>query len=295
MPTLEAPTEICIEERSILVDGAAVHYRTAGAGRPLLLLHGLIGSGQTWRLNMEPLAEHAQVYAIDFVNMGKSERVPGLDAGMEATADRVAALMDALGLDKADLAAHSHGGAIAMMLAARHPERIGKLILFAPANPFCESGSSHVRFFQTTVGRWLGRRAPVLPRLVQATAMRRMYGDPTRMAAGTLEQYTEDLHVPGTMDHILEILAGWFDDMGQLSTALGRLATKPVLLVWGELDRAVSLPSAHRLQKMLRRSELLVIPGAGHLPFEEMPEMVNRVMQEWLGRGRGFSGPISAQ
>ncbi len=271
-----------IEERFISVDGAAVHLLVAGTGQPLLLLHGLIGSGQTWRQNISFLAKDASVYAVDLFNMGKSERVPGLDAGLEATADRIAALMDALDLPKADVAAHSHGGAIAMMLAARHPDRVRKLILFAPANPFCKSRSLVIRFFKTRPGIWLARRVPLLPRRIHAKALGRMYGDPSRVAEGTLEGYTEGLEIPGTMDHVLEILRGWFDDMRLLRSVLGQLAEKPTLLIWGDRDRAVNLSSAHRLQRTLTQSELLVIQGAGHLPFEEMPEMCNHAMRDWL-------------
>src|SRR5271169_890866 len=190
-----------IADRFISVDGAAVHLLVAGTGQPLLLLHGLIGSGQTWRQNISFLAKDASIYAVDLFNMGKSERVPGLDAGLEATADRIAALMDALDLPKADVAAHSHGGAIAMMLAARHPDRVRKLILFAPANPFCESRQFVIRFFQTRPGTWLARHVPSLPRRVHAKALSRMYGDPSRIAEGTLEGYTDGLDIPGTMDH----------------------------------------------------------------------------------------------
>lgn len=273
---------IRVEERFISVDGAGIHFQVAGSGEPLLLLHGLIGSGQTWRQNIGFLAEQATVYAIDLFNMGKSERVAGLDASLEATADRVAALMDALSLSETDIAAHSHGGAIAMMLAARHPHKVRKLILFAPANPFCSSRHHVIRFLQTAPGRWLGRRVPSLPRSLHATALARMYGDPSRVAEGTLENYTDDLGVPGTMDHVLRILGGWFDDMKNLQSALARLAETPTLLIWGDRDRAVNLSSARRLRDTLTQSELLILPGAGHLAFEEMPEMCNLAMRDWL-------------
>jgi pimeloyl-ACP methyl ester carboxylesterase len=259
-----------------------MHYIAAGAGQPLLLLHGLIGSGQTWRQNIGFLAQNARVYAVDLFNMGKSDRIPGLDASLEATADRIVAFMNALGLSEADIAAHSHGGAIAMMLAARHPDRVSKLILFAPANPFCESVAPRVRFFQTRLGGWLGHWIPSWPRLVHAKALSRMYGDPSRIAEGTLEYYTEGLNIPGTMDHVLQIISRWFIDMGRLQIALQGLAGKPTLLIWGDRDRAISLLSAHHLQRILTQSKLLIVEGAGHLPFEEMPETCNHAMHDWL-------------
>ncbi len=264
--------------------GVKVHYQRAGTGRPLLLLHGLIGSARNWRQNIRFLSRHSSVYAVDLFNMGESERVPGLDAGLEATADRLAACMDALGLAEADIAGHSHGGAVAMMFAARHPNRVRRLILFAPANPFCNLGHQLVRFYQTRFGIWLARQIPFLPRMLKATALSHMYGDPSRVTAGSLEGYIEGLHIPGTMDHILQIVERWFVDMGLLRSVLPDLTAKPTLLIWGDRDRAVGLPSGRELQRPLPKASLLVIPGAGHIAFEEMPDICNRAMRDWLLR-----------
>jgi pimeloyl-ACP methyl ester carboxylesterase len=70
--------------------------------------------------------------------------------------------------------------------------------------------------------------------------------------------------------------------MRQLRSALADLAGKPTLLIWGDRDRAVNLSSAHRLRDTLTDSHLIVLPGAGHLAFEEMPELCNLVMRDWL-------------
>jgi 4,5:9,10-diseco-3-hydroxy-5,9,17-trioxoandrosta-1(10),2-diene-4-oate hydrolase len=283
-----------IEEGFVQVSGAKVHYQRAGAGRPLVLLHGLVGSVRNWRQNISFLSRDSAVYAIDLFNMGQSDRVPGLDAGLEATADRVAAVLDALGLKETDIAGHSHGGAVAMMLAARHPERVRRLILFAPANPFCDLGRQLISFYQTPFGIWLARRIPSLPEKLTATALSRMYGDPSRVTKGSLEGYTAGLRIPGTVDHVLEIVRRWSADMGVLRSALCELAGKPTLLIWGDRDRAVGLPSARQLQQTLIRSTLLVIPGAGHIPFEEMPDICNRAMRDWLSSPipSGLSSPV---
>src|SRR3984885_7438394 len=158
-----------IQEKFVLVNGAKIHYQRGGVGQPLLLLHGLVGSAKNWRQNISFLSRHCTVYAVDLFNMGESDRVPGLDAGLEATADRLAAYMDAVGLDEADISGHSHGGAVAMMLAARHPDRVRRLILFAPANPFCDLGDQLIRFYQTRLGIRLARLIPFLPRMLKAT------------------------------------------------------------------------------------------------------------------------------
>jgi pimeloyl-ACP methyl ester carboxylesterase len=273
-----------IEEAFVPVGGVKVHYQRAGTGRPLLLLHGLVGSARNWRQNIRFLARNSSVYAVDLFNMGQSERVPGLDAGLEATADRLAACMDALGLAEADIAGHSHGGAVAMMFAARHPDRVRSLILFAPANPFCNLGNPLVRFYRTGFGIWFARQIPFLPRMLKASALSSMYGDPSRVSPGSLEGYIDGLHVPGTIDHVLQIIGRWFVDMGLLRSALSGLIAKPTLLIWGDRDRAVGLPSGRELQRTLPKSSLLVIPGAGHIAFEEVPDICNKAMRDWLLR-----------
>jgi len=278
-----------VEDRDVDVNGVKLHYQFAGRGRPLLLLHGLVGSGRNWRRNIGFLSRYSSVYALDLFNMGESERVPGLDAGLEATADRIVAAMDSLRLESADIAAHSHGGAVAMMLAARHPNRVRKLILFAPANPFCDAGRQLIRFYNTATGVWFARLVPSLPRLLHATALGRMYGDPKRVTEGALETYTAGLRIPGTVDHVLQIVARWYDDMRLLRSALAELAGKPALFIWGDRDRAVLLPSGERLQRMMPNSKLIVIPGAGHLTFEEVPETCNQAMGEWL------NGPLTPE
>jgi pimeloyl-ACP methyl ester carboxylesterase len=264
------------------VDGAKVHYERAGAGYPLVLLHGLVGSARNWRSNIDFLASHANVFALDLCNMGESDRVPGLDSSLEATANRIAATMDALGIREADIAGHSHGGALAMMLAARHPGRVRRLILFAPANPYCDLGRHLIRFYQTRFGVWLAKQIPVLPRMLKAVALSRMYGDPKRVPAQALDGYIGGLRVPGTVDHILSIVHGWQTDMAHLRGVLTQLAEKPTLMIWGDRDRAVGLASARQLERALKRSNLLVLPGVGHIAFEEMPDVCNRAMSDWL-------------
>lgn len=264
------------------MDGVRIHYQRAGNGPPLLLIHGLVGSALNWRLNIEELAKDATVYAIDLLNMGQSDRIPGLDAGLEATAAEIVRWMQAVGLERADVAGHSHGGAVAMMLAARHPERVGKLILFAPANPYCDLGRQLIAFYKTRPGHMLARLIPALPTFIKATALGRMYGDPSRATRASLEGYTAGLATPGSVDHVLQIVQRWYSDMALLRSALGRLATRPVLLIWGDRDRAVGLSSAHQLRESMPQSELLVLPGVGHIAFEEMPDTCNRAMREWL-------------
>jgi 4,5:9,10-diseco-3-hydroxy-5,9,17-trioxoandrosta-1(10),2-diene-4-oate hydrolase len=271
------------EEAFVDVAGARVYYLHAGSGRPMLLIHGLVGSSRNWRSNIDTLAQHASVYAIDLVNMGKSQRVGGLDPGLRATAHRIIAVMDALELSETDIVAHSHGGAVALMLAALHPRRVRRLVLFAPANPYCHSGDPIVRTYSTPWGGVLAGALPYLPTPIQRIALGEMYGGSDRVVDSCLEEIVDRLRNRDTMRHVLSILRCWFSERAKLKAALGRVKI-PTLLVWGDCDCTVSLSSAVKLKRKLRSSDLIVLPGGGHAIFEETPEQANRIVLEWLCR-----------
>lgn len=275
------------KEAYVDVLGARVHYLHAGTGRPMVLIHGLVGSSANWRRNINILAQQASVYALDLINMGKSQRIDNLNPSLEATADRVAAAMDALGIAEADIAGHSHGGAVSLMLGARHPKRVRSLLLFAAANPYSTLSDFLVRVYSTPWGAFAAAMVPYLPETLQRVGLERMYGDPARIPSGCLQGYMSGLRVRGTIPHIMTIVRGWFADMAKLEAALPQLASIPTLLVWGDRDRAVSLASGQKLNKELRESELVIVPGAGHVVFEELPEQSNRLMVEWLRRDSG--------
>jgi pimeloyl-ACP methyl ester carboxylesterase len=271
--------KVHVKESTVLVDGVRVHYQQAGSGPALVLLHGIIGSAKNWDHNIEFLGRSRTVYALDLANMGETQRV-AVDAGLEAAADRVAAFMDALGISVADVAGHSHGGATAMMLAARHPGRVRRLVLFAPANPFCDLCTPLIRIYRTRPGMWFARLLPSLPRALHAVALSRMYGDPKRVGPDILDGYTRGFN-RGSVDHVLGIVRSWTEDMAELRRSLAGLVGLPTLLIWGDKDRAVGVGSGRRLADLLG-ARLIVLPGVGHIPFAESPEACNRAVGEWL-------------
>jgi 4,5:9,10-diseco-3-hydroxy-5,9,17-trioxoandrosta-1(10),2-diene-4-oate hydrolase len=272
------------EEAFVEVAGARVYYLHAGTGRPMLLIHGLVGSSRNWRNNIDALAQQASVYAIDLINMGKSQRVGGVDPGLRAAANRIIAVMDALELAEADIVAHSHGGAIALMLAALHPRRVRRLILFAPANPYCRSSDPIARSCSTLWGGFLARLLPYSPTPIQRLALGEIFGGSECVVDSCLKEIVDGLRNPVTLHHVLCIIRGWFSERAKLKAALRRVKRIPILLVWGARDCTVSVSSAIKLNRKLSGSELVVLPDSGHAVFEETPELVNRIVLEWLGR-----------
>jgi pimeloyl-ACP methyl ester carboxylesterase len=282
-----------MEQRWVDVEGHRMFCLTAGEGPELILLHGLLGTASTWEPVIPRLAQESTVYAIDALGIGESERVTGLDATLPAQAERVVEFMDASAIRSADFLATSHGGAVALTLASKYPARVNRLVLQAPANPFSNFCDPLINFYLSGLGTWFAHRIASLPESMQALALGRMYGDPSHLQDGTLGKYIGSLRVPGTVDYVLSVLRTWFDDMTALKTALQQVSQIPALLIWGDRDRAVAFKSAQDLQRYFDQVEIEILPGTGHVPYEECPEALARIVNSFLTRQRrkGDSGP----
>jgi pimeloyl-ACP methyl ester carboxylesterase len=104
-----------------------LHYQSLGQGQPLVLLHGLFGSGDNWGTVAKHFSQHYQVISVDLRNHGRS---PHSDSQSYADmADDLLELCDALGLDNIHLLGHSMGGKVALQFATQHPDRVKKLIV----------------------------------------------------------------------------------------------------------------------------------------------------------------------
>ena len=271
-----------VRSRTLAVDGVPIHFLEAGHGPPLVLVHGLVASALNWDLNLPALAQVRTVYALDLANMGESGRLASLDAGLVAQAERLAAFIAALGLGSTDIVAQSHGGAISLMLAALRPGLIRRMVLFSPANPFCESARGLMEFYLSPPGLLFARIIPFLPRFSKRMAFKRVYVDPGKVTADAFRGYLLSLDA-ASIRHVLGIIRVWWPDMEELRRLLPVAAETPTLLVWGDRDDVVSLASGRTLAIQLG-ADLSVIADAGHLPFAEQPEMANRQAIDFLTR-----------
>jgi pimeloyl-ACP methyl ester carboxylesterase len=289
--TLELQTNLesihSVEEQWVSLDGVRMRYLRCGSGPSLVLLHGLLGYSFSWRFAMPALAEHATVYAVDMPGAGFSERPAGLDCCLRASAERLLRFLDAVGLESSDLMGTSQGGAVAMMAAALAPQRVRRLILVNPVNPWSAHGKRRANFLSSRpiTPLFLGL-APHL-RMTHGFILRRLFGDARRIRPGTLDGYSAPFALPGAFISALAVLRSWNRDLQQLKSMLPRINHIPTLMVWGSVDRAVTPESAHELQKHFQNCRLLMLKGVGHLPYEEVPEEFNRVVAEFLTQSSG--------
>lgn len=234
----------------VSVDGVVIHYEEVGGGRPLVLLHGLSGSGRWWQRNVPALADRFHVYVIDLIGFGASRGQPFV---LRRAASLLGEGFDALGLDRVSVVGHSMGGFIATDLAIHDSERVAQLVLVDAAalpigRPLVRHGLDMVRALRTMP-------LDFLPLLVQ---------DAWRAGPRTLL---------GAMREIRQ---------ADLANHLGELAV-PTLVVWGENDTLIDPAIGRELAASLPQAELAMIPEAGHNPMWDRPALFNEVLLAFLG------------
>jgi pimeloyl-ACP methyl ester carboxylesterase len=274
------------EEHWVDLAGGRMRYLQAGTGRVLILIHGLMGYSFSWRFAIPALASHAMVYAIDNLGAGLSTAPEGMDCSMRAASERVLQFVDALGITDFDLLGTSHGGAVAMMAAVlsaeRHDDRLKRLVLVAPVNPWSRHGRRLAPFVGGRLGSFLFRNTIARWRFLDYLWLRRIFGDGSKIPADSLEGYRRPVRENRAFHHGQRIVSTWTADLTELERALPRIRDYPTLLMWGTRDRAVSFRSAERLRQNFRDCRLVAFEGVGHLPYEESPEEFNRALIEFL-------------
>ncbi len=276
-----------VEECWMDLDGVRLRYLRAGSGPPLILLHGLLGYSFSWRFTLPALIPYATAYAPDMPGAGFSDRPTGLDHTMRATAQRMLRWVERLGVSSFDLLGTSHGGAVAMMMAAKclgtdSRLRVRRLVLVAPVNPFSAHGRHLAPFIGSNLGSgWFRLFIPQMSGLYRYWHGR-MYGDRSRIPRDSFEGYLSALQTPDSYDHALGIVRTWTEDLRELRAILPQLASIPTLLMWGSKDPAVYASSAKPLARYFPRSETIIFPGIGHLPYEECADEFNKKLIDFL-------------
>jgi pimeloyl-ACP methyl ester carboxylesterase len=207
-------------------------YVEAGAGKPLVLVHGLAGSSRWWSSLIEPLAAHRPVHAVDLPRFTRGFEPAGLSAWL-------ARWLDAADLERVDVVGHSLGGIAAAELAATSPARVRRLVLVAPAGISCGRG-------------FVGRASPLLHELFDIRrSLPIVVGDALRT---------------GPLGIARGIRFVWTHDVRPTLPAV----RAPTLLVWGEDDRLVPARIASEWHELIAESRIVHVP-CGHVPMLEAP------------------------
>ncbi|MFI6095696.1 alpha/beta fold hydrolase [Lentzea sp. NPDC051213] len=264
-------------------NGSPALYR-AGEGAPLLLLHGATGTWQHWNPVLPGLSERYEVIAPTLAGHYGGPPLPGGVRTLADIADALERQLDELGIGAVDIAGNSLGGALGIVLATRGRAR--SVVALSPACGWDPGDplSEHVaRFFEKTVQR--ARLAlPLAPLAFRAAATRR---NALRHIARHGERTT-----PAEAVHILRAAAR-FTHLSDLTRALRTSEdalpqhldkiTVPVLLAWAERDWVLPHASAAtRYRREVPGAEFRLLPGTGHVPMWDAPELVMSTVDDWI-------------
>ncbi|WP_030519210.1 alpha/beta fold hydrolase [Nocardia rhamnosiphila] len=269
-----------------IVDGARLCYAAAGSGDPLVLLHGWPQSHAAWREQIGPLSESRRVIAPDWLGWGASARDTALPCDYDSEVDRLARMLDALELDRVDLACHDYGGFLGLGLALRHPDRVRRLaILNSRAHgTFVARYALLFGAFTTAARHGLGRRLIAAPPIhaVHRWGLHRYVRNGT-FAPERLEQYLGMLRTPEGRRWYAHFWAGYQVRVRpDLGARLGEIDC-PTTVVWGIRDPAIPMATAEELAREIPNAELVRI-DADHFLMEQRPEEVTEALRHWLRR-----------
>lgn len=229
------------------VDGVRIRYQAAGAGKPLLLLHGWGGSLASMTPVFNEFVKHYRVVAIDFPGHGESA-LPPRAWHVDDFVTLVRRLLEALYLERPHIIAHSHGGRVALKLAARYPDCLAKLVLVNSAGvPPPRSWHYYLRLTVAKVGklsaRFGGARGERLRQQIYRAVASSDY-----LAAGPLR---------GTFVNLIK------EDLTPVLSTI----QSPTLLVWGEYDTDTPVSCATIMARHIPHAELVVLQRAGHFSY----------------------------
>lgn len=264
---------------SIRAGDLATNVHVAGEGSPVLLLHGS-GPGVTawanWRLTIPALASRHRVIAPDIVGFGFTERPAGISYDMATWTRHAVDVLDALGIDHCTVIGNSFGGALALSLAIRHPERVTALVLMGSAGvPFeLTPGLDAVWGYQPSVAGMqdLLDLFAYDPALVGPDLAELRYQASTR--PGVQEAFEQMFPAPrqAALDRITHDL----DDITAITT--------PTLIVHGRDDRVIPVANALALVELIDDAELHVFGRCGHWTQIEYADAFAALVLDFLHR-----------
>jgi len=271
---------------TIQVGGRTVRYRDTGDGPPVLLLHGILRSLDDWTEQHDLLTGH-RVISVDLAGFGESDPLPGRTT-LPPLAEHVIEFLDALGETRPlHVVGNSLGGAVAMLLALRHPDRVRSLVLVASAG-FGQEVTIALRILALRpLGRLLLRPSHTAAYRAERAIFRdRRFVTDERVSrgytfAGRPHGPKVMLELSRSLGTFLGVRRPWRD---AVLTAAAAAAPVPTLVVWGTDD--LILPASHleAAKVALPHAKTHLYPDTGHMPqierAEDFAELVGKFWAE---------------
>jgi len=270
----------------IRIDGATtLHYATSGAGEPILLIPGLGLDHSYYRFGIPLLSRHLQVLAVDPRGIGGSTKSPP-PYTVEAWADDFAVMIDTLAFGPIHVLGSSLGGSMALALAQRHPGKLKSLIVVGGFSELDRATELNFRLRLRLIEK-LGMSDEVADYMGLWTLTRKFINSDSGFATMRANQANIRANSAQSYSAFVEALLKWGrcqpgQEREPKFTALLDSIKTPTLVVTSDNDHLIPKELSDLIAARIAGAKLIVMPGAGHIPFMEQPEEVVRIVLEFL-------------
>ena len=263
--------------RRITAAGIATNVLDQGDGPPVLLIHGS-GPGVTawanWRLVLPELAKAWRVIAPDMLGFGYTERPAGIEYTLDSWVNHLLGLLDALGIEQTDLVGNSFGGAIALAMAIRHPQRVRRLVLM---------GSVGVPF-EITPG--LDAVWGYQPSLENMRGLLDIFAHDRNLVTDELAELRYQASIrPGFQEAFSALFPAprqhWVDALASREADI-RAIPHETLIIHGRDDQVIPLANSLTLHRWIEKSQLHVFGCCGHWAQIEHNRRFNQLVGDFL-------------
>ena len=267
------------------IGGATLHYAALGAGEPILLIPGLGLDHSYYRFGMPLLARHLQVLAVDPRGIGRSTKSPP-PYTVEAWADDFAVMIDKLGFGPIHVLGSSLGGSMALALAQRHPGKLMSLMVVGGFSELDRATELNFRLRLRLIEK-LGMSDEVADYMGLWTLTRKFINSDAGYATMRANQDIIRANSAESYSAFVEALLKWGrcqpgqEREAKFTTLLDSIAL-PTLVVTSDNDHLIPKELSDLIAARIAGATLVVMPGAGHIPFMEQPAEVVRIVLEFL-------------
>lgn len=263
--------------------GMQVHYAVEGNEKdslPLLLIHGTSSSLHTWDSLVSLCKQEKKLIRMDLPAFGLTGPNPANQYGADYYVKFIDSFMLALQLNKAIVVGNSLGGRIAWGFALAHPEKTAKLVLIdASGYPRKnEKGSLGFKLAQTPVLNNL--LLYVSPKALVRKSLEDAYYNKQLVSDVLADRYHDMLLREGNRAAALSIFKSGYKDNGNQIKNIHC----PTLIIWGKQDQLIAVENASKFKADIKGSELEILDETGHVPMEERPLEVSRLILNFIGR-----------
>jgi pimeloyl-ACP methyl ester carboxylesterase len=275
-------------ERDVTVNGVRLHCVVEGEGPLVLLLHGFPETSHAWRKQVPALATRFRVVAPDLRGYGASDKPTGIAAYRTSViADDVVALIHSFGAQRAHVVGHDWGGGVAWTLAMRRPEAVDRLVVLNCPHPAVMQRALRSSWTQIRRSWYIfAFQLPWLPEWALGRDRARAIKDtlqrsskPGAFSEADLDEYARAFSAPGAATAALN----YYRAAVRSQVPSARIKA-PTLLIWAEDDFALGIELTRGMDDLFAiKPRVEYVPDTSHWVMEERPDVVNRLLLDFLG------------